>query len=82
MIMVIFYTKKRRPYLLEIWIEIFTDKMVSSLIFKIIEKRCVWEIEFSSVVQLCPILCDPMDCSTPGFSVHYQLLELTQTHVH
>ena len=82
MIMVICYTKKRRPYLLEIWIEIFTDKMVSSLIFKIIEKRCVWEIEFSSVVQSCPTLCDPMDCSTPGFSVHYQLLELTQTHVH
>ena len=28
------------------------------------------------------ILCDPMECSTPGFSVHYQLLELAQTHVH
>ena len=27
-------------------------------------------------------LCDPMDCSTPGFPVHYQLLELAQTHVH
>ena len=27
-------------------------------------------------------LCDPMDCSTPGFSVHHQLLELAQTHVH
>ena len=35
----------------------------------------------SSVAQLCPTLCDPMDCSTPGFSVHYQLLEFTQTHV-
>ena len=30
----------------------------------------------------CPILCDPMDCSTPGFPVHHQLPELTQTHVH
>ena len=36
----------------------------------------------SSVAQSCLILCDPMDCSTPGFSVHCQLPELTQTHVH
>ena len=38
--------------------------------------------EFSSVSQLCLIICDPMDCSMPGFPVHHQLLELTQTHVH
>ena len=37
---------------------------------------------FSSVTQSCPTLCDSMDCSMPGFSVHYQLPELTQTHVH
>ena len=30
----------------------------------------------------CVRLCDPMDCSTPGFPVHHQLLELAQTHVH
>ena len=30
----------------------------------------------------CPTLCKPMDCSTPGFPVHHQLRELTQTHVH
>ena len=36
----------------------------------------------SSVAQLCLTLCDPMDCSTPGFPVHHQLLELAQTHVH
>ena len=36
----------------------------------------------TSVAQSCPMLCDPMDCSTPGFPVHHQLLELTQTHVH
>ena len=39
-------------------------------------------IQFSSVTQLCLTLCDPMDCSTPGFPVHHQLLELAQTHVH
>ena len=31
---------------------------------------------FSSVAQLCPTLCDPMNCSTPGFPVHHQLTEL------
>ena len=39
-------------------------------------------IKFSSVAQSCPTLCNPMDCSTPGFPVHHQLPELTQTHVH
>ena len=34
------------------------------------------------VAQSCPTLCDPMDCSTPGFPVHRKLPELTQTHVH
>ena len=38
--------------------------------------------QFSSVSQLCPTLCDPMDCSTPGLPVHHQLPEFTQTHVH
>ena len=39
-------------------------------------------IQFSSVTHSCPTLCDPMDCSTPDFPVHHQLLEPTQTHVH
>ena len=39
-------------------------------------------LQFSSVAQSCPTLCDPMDCSTPGLPVHHQLPELTQTHVH
>ena len=39
-------------------------------------------VQFSSVAQSCPTLCDPMDCGTPGFPVHHQLLELAQTHVH
>ena len=39
-------------------------------------------VQFSSVAQLCPTLCDPMNHSTPGLLVHHQLLEFTQTHVH
>ena len=38
--------------------------------------------QFSSVTQSFLTLCDPMDCSMPGFPVHHQLLELTQIHVH
>ena len=38
--------------------------------------------QFSSVAQLCLTLCDPTDCSTPGFPVHHQLVEFTQTHGH
>ena len=37
---------------------------------------------FSSVIQSCLTLCDPMDRSMPGFPVHHQLPELTQIHVH
>ena len=40
------------------------------------------QVQFSSVAQSCPTLCNPMDCSTPGFPVHHQLPEPTQTHVH
>ena len=39
-------------------------------------------VQFSLIAQLCLTLCDPMDCSTPGFPVHYQLPELAQTHVY
>ena len=42
-----------------------------------------WDgIQFSSVAQSCPTLCDPVDCSTPGLPAHHQLLEFTQTHVY
>ena len=39
-------------------------------------------VEFSSVTQSCPTLCDRMYLSTPGLPVHHQLPEFTQTHVH
>ena len=39
-------------------------------------------VQFSSVIQSSPTLCNPMNCSTPGFPVHHQLPEPTQTHVH
>ena len=46
-------------------------KLISDILFQL-----------SSVAQSFPTFCDPMNCSTPGLPVHYQLLEFTQTHVH
>ena len=44
--------------------------------------RCGYRYQFSSVAQSRLTLCDPIDCSTPGLSVHHQLLGLAQTHFH
>ena len=57
------------------------DKGQKKIKGKKIEKRTrnLFEDQFSSVAQLCSTLCDPMDCSTPGFPVHHQLPELAQT---
>ena len=41
-----------------------------------------WLASVSLVARSCLTLCNPVDCSTPGFPVHHQLLELAQTHVH
>ena len=40
-----------------------------------------FSVQFSSVTQSCPTLCDPMNYSMPGLPVHHQLLEFTQTPV-
>ena len=53
------------------------DKRLSSFCLNPIQNN-----SSSSVAQLCPALCDPMDPSTPGLPVHHQLLEFIQTHVH
>ena len=39
-------------------------------------------VQFRSVAESCPNLCDPMDCSTPGLPVHHQLPEFSQIHAH
>ena len=44
--------------------------------------RAYSSVQFSSVTQSCPTLCDPMNFCTPGLPVHHQLPEFTQTHVH
>ena len=46
------------------------------------ENYLMGSVQFSSVAQLCPTLCDPMNCSTPGLPVHHHLPKFTQIHVH
>ena len=46
------------------------------------KKRKLIQLQFSSVIQSCLILCDPRNCSAPGLPVHHQLPEFTQTRVH
>ena len=62
-----------------IWIDIFPKKTELTNRSKVFH---ITNHQFSSVAQSCLTLCDPMDCSTPGFPVYHQLPELTQTHVH
>ena len=45
-------------------------------------QRVLSSVQFSSVAQSCPTLCDPTNHSTPGLPVHHQLLEFTQTYVY
>ena len=49
---------------------------------KIMASGPISSVQFNSVAQSCPTLCDPMNPSTPGLPVHHQLSEFTQTHVH
>ena len=66
------------PVLLEYFIYIPPSQI--SWFVKFIRGRT--SVQFNSATQLCPNLCNPTDCRTPGFLVHHQLLELAQTNVH
>ena len=60
----------------------YSGKKGPSIVWWLVISSAIYHLQFSSVTQSCPILCDPMDCSMPGLPVHHQLLEFTQTHVH
>ena len=49
---------------------------------QMVDLSLIYKDQLSSVAQLCPTLCYPMDCSMPGFPVCHQHLKPTQTHVH
>ena len=57
--------------------------MILQMRFKLIKERDnISSVQFSSVAQSRPTLCDPMNRSTPGLPVHHQFPKFTQTHVH
>ena len=51
------------------------------LLWAVVQMTFSFSVQFSSVTQLCPTLCNPMNRSKLGLPVHRQLLEFTQTHV-
>ena len=58
------------------------DSIFLLFFFLLLRHFLLYLVQFSSVAQLCPTLCDPMDCNMPGLPVHHQPPEFTQTHVH
>ena len=75
--------KSRRGWQRMRWLDSITDSVDMNLgKFQEIVRDREASVQFISVAQSCPTLCDSMDCSTPGLPVHHQLLESTQTHVH
>ena len=68
-------------FMYDLYVCHFTSTVLSN--FNNILKEFTFKfIQISSAAQSCQTLCDPMDCSMPDFSVHHQLPELAQTHVH
>ena len=61
--------------------KIFAIQLCEKGIISKIHKKFISD-QIRSVAQSCPTLCDPMNCSTPGLSIHHQLPEFTETHIH
>ena len=78
------YPLKIKQRMLDTQMKIFNSKtyVVKPELCCSQKRSKMFQIQFSSVAQPCPTLCDSMDCSNPGFPVHHQLLELAQTRVH
>ena len=73
------FTMSLQRYFWDTWI---IKNTINVLVYYRFQKeKSLTIFQFSSVPQSCPTLCDPMDCSTPGFPVHHQLPELTQNHL-
>ena len=68
------------PAMLSLHVTLFSHKVATK--WRACFERVVMKLQFSSIAQSCPTLCNPMDCSVPGVPVHHQFQELIQIHVH
>ena len=73
---------QHRSHLTNFNYSVFWTTAIVRGVFWLSQMRVSIQGLFSSVAQLCPTLCNPIDWSSPGFAVHHQLPEPTQTHVH
>ena len=62
--------------------QLLSFAIIKKIYNKYVHAFLIDSVQFSSVAQSCPTLCDPMNRSMPGLLVHHQLPEFTQTHVH
>ena len=84
------HSTKRREIQANISVRVVLDSLELMLYFQLCMRLALplpkmrWNgsVQFSSVAQLCPTLCDPMNRSMPGLPVHHQLPEFTENHVH
>ena len=78
-----FYVNKnnKNTYLISLYEDQNGEFTESKIKAQSINVRHWYSVQFSSVTQSCPTLCNPMNCSMPGLPVHHQLPEFTQTHV-
>ena len=67
---------------LDSWNKSNDVSVISAMYLNLRYAYIIESVQFSSVTQLCPTLCNPMGCNIPGFPVHHQLPELVQTQVH
>ena len=72
-----------RPNADPAWIPFQTGQLKKETVYETIGANLNTDsVQFSSVAQSCPTLCDPMNHSTPGLPVHHQLPGVSQTHIH
>ena len=76
----------RGKYKWLMWAYVFSHETQEGIYFHsnflVVPPKADESVQFSSVAQSCPTLCDPMNRSTPGLPVHHKLPEFTQTHAH
>ena len=78
-----FVSCSNNSQLLSPLLQLANGLVASGISFKTLWNNCQYQsVQFSSVTQSWPTICDPMNHSMPGLPVHHHLLELTQTHVH